>query len=361
MAGRRATEEDVKRYPGTRVGDFLIDNSINNEGGLAAYYAHVRGSNDPERADRQLTSAGNNFRQKFKELVGRDANDSEVSRFFQDVLVGSDVGLVDRQNELRPVLNSYVADTYSTMAQDEQKKNLGEKAKAEYGTVGELFKSVLGRDATSSELDHFAKLKADGTADDYTLGEALKTLPEYLEKQDSSARENLRGELSNSDQRFFNDSVLPSIQSRFAQQGRTVDGSGFAAALGNAAKDISNERETYLAGLGREDYVNRRQQAIGTYLNNLDRTYAQQDYAKQRNDGLTDTYRNRAYELQNYDIQKRAYDDYLRNSGNRKKSGLLGGIGSLAGAGAGAFFGGMPGAYLGSQLGGAGGSLFDNY
>lgn len=344
---------------------FYIDESYNVEGGAQAYYDHVARSNNPTQADADLSRAGQVFRQRFEEVVGRAPDNTEFSNFFKDVLRGNDVALAGRPNDFRPVLNSYIQDNYGRLAEKEQEANLGRKAESEYQTVGSLIKSTLGRDATEAEIQHFAKLKASGAADDYTLGEALKTLPEYLQKQDATARDQLRGELSTADQRFFGDKILPSIQQRFAQTGRSVDSSGFASALANAAGALNTERETFLAGTGREDYVNRRQLAINSYLQGLERTQQTQDYSRARNDQLSDTYRNRAYEIGDFDTQQRAYQAYLENYGKKKKPGFLQSAAPLIGAGVGALAAGIPtgglGAAQGAALGGQIGGMFSSY
>ena len=365
--GRYATVEDFNRsgiFPGTYIPELP-----NNSTAQTAYntFMQYAGKGNEVRAEQEIKRAGNDFRSKFKEIVGRDASDQEFNRFFEDVLSNVDVGLVSRPNDLRPILNSYVADTYGGLAEGERKKALETKASGSYDTVANIFKGTLGRDPSEQEKKHFARLMAENDADEYELGEALKMLPEYQEKADLSAREKLRGELSTADTDFFQKSVLPSIQSRFAQQGRSVEGSSFAAAAANAAKDISGERERYLAGLGREDYALRRQQAIHSYLGNLSQQQADQAYTRARGDQLSDMYRQRAYDLNDYDRQARVYEEYLRNNGRRKSTGgLFGGAGGLVGMGLGALLaaptGGMSipmGASLGGMLGGTGGSLFD--
>jgi hypothetical protein len=215
-------------------------------------------------------------------------------------------------------------------------KEINEKQKEFNVGVGDLIKNTLGRDATPAEIEHFSKLKASGQADDYSLTQALQTLPEYVEKQDLGAREKLRGELSAGDERFFNKQVLPGIQSRFAQAGRSMDSSSFASALANKAGDISAERENTLAGMGHDDYTNRRQLSIDNYLRNLSRQYQNEDYTKARGDQYSDSMLERRYELSDYGLQKTAYDEYIRNNGKRKSSGLMAaGTGAASGAAAG--------------------------
>lgn len=308
------------------------------EGGQQAFRDHVSASHNQTQADAGLTRAGQVFADKFKQMVGRDPSQDELSNFYKDVLKGESIGLVDHPNDLRPILNSYIADTYSQTASKEHEANLASKTQSKAGTIAELFKSTLGRDPSDAEKNHFAKLMAENDADEYEVAETLKMLPEYQEREDVNAREKLRGELSAADTNFYQQSVLPSIQSMFAKQGRTFEGSGFASALANSAKDINTERERYLAGLGREDYALRRQQSINSYLGTLQQQQADKDYGRARGDQLADVYRQRSYDLNDYNRQAVAYQDYLANYGRQKKgNGLMGaGMGAMSGAAAGA-------------------------
>lgn len=328
----------------------VLQNDISKEGGSAE---RRRQLDEKKRLSQDI-----NLAQSFKSTYGRDITLPELQSY---------VGM-DQTAALQTMAQNYLAEQNSpeALAKKQEATRAAEAPKYQ-AQVADLFKSVLNRDPSKEELSHFSNMMADKTADAYTLGEALKTLPEYLQTQDKAARESLRGELSTADQQFYQQKILPSIQAAFAAQGRQVDSSGFAAALANAAQDVNNQREQYLAQVGREDYVNQRQQAINTYLDNLQRTYSGQDYARARTDQLNDMSRARQNEINDFYMQQRAYDQYVQNQGRRK--GFLGqGIGSLVGMGAGALLalptGGMSvgaGAMLGGMMGGSGGSLFDNY
>lgn len=357
MAGHRATPEDVKLYGGNmRPGDFLIDPFYNNEGGLQAYYDHVSRSNSPEQADAGLVRAGQSFQSKFKEFVGRDPTSQEFSNFYKDVLKGDDVALVDQTNKLRPIVNEYVQDQYSGIAKQEQEAQASQKGAAASGDIRSTFQSVLGRDPTKAELDHFGQMIGSGAVDLYTLGQGLQTLPEYTQKKDEAARGALRDELSKADTDYLQKQVFPALQSQFAQQGRVVDANSpaLAAALANAAKETNDSREQYLATIGHEDYANQRQQVINNYLNNQARAYQIQDQATARTQQLEDRNTARSYEIEDYLTQQRAYNDFLANYGRRQKSGgaLFGG---LQGAFTGAMAGGMAGGPWGAVAGGIGG------
>lgn len=286
----------------------------------------------------------------FRELLKRDPTPQELAIYQPLVVSLGHQGAVSQ-------IAQYAQQEENTPEKKRQREEaeLAKKVPENTESVAAMFKDVLGRDATKAEVDHFAKLKASGMVDDYTLSEALKTLPEYTSKQDLTERERLRGELSGADTKFFEQNIMPSIQSTFAQQGRTIDSTGFASALANSAKGLNDERERYLAGIGREDYTNNRQFAINQYLNNQNRGMQLQDYRTARGDQMADMNQQRFYQVQDYGMQKQAYEEYLRNYGKRKGGGLLGGAtGAMSGAAAGAPLGPW-GAGAGAIVGGLGG------
>lgn len=292
----------------------------------------------------------------FNELVGRPATDLETARFFP--AMGNDPNIHDVAG-LRAQVAQFAMEEKAKQKPIEDKKIEEDKAGQYKAGVADLIKKTLGRDATDAEAAHFATMKAQGTADDYTIGEALKTLPEYTSGQDKTARDALRSELSGADTSFLQEKVFPALQSQFAQQGRTVgpESAGLSAALANAAKSTNDERERYLATIGHEDYTNQRQQTINNYLNNTARAYQVQDQNTARAYQTQDQTVARSQNIQDYLMQQRAYSDYLLNYGRRGKSGgagstIMGGLqGGMSGAAAGFMVGGAPGAIVGGVAG----------
>lgn len=244
--------------------------------------------------------------------------------------------------------------------QEEYKK----KAPEQYGAIDQLFQQTVGRAATQDEKDHFGSILASGQMDTYSLGQWLQQLPETVKKQDEQFRTQLAGELQGQDARYFNEQVLPGITSSFSQRGRSTDSSGYAAALAQAATQQNRQRESFLSNLSASQYGGQQGAAREDYLNTLGRYQGLQDYSRQRSDMLADTSRNRLYDIQNFNMQKQMYDDYLRRYGKRS-SGIGGFLGGVAGAGLGAWLGGpggrMAGAQLGSSLGSGFGNSAENY
>lgn len=265
--------------------------------------------------------------------------------------------------------NSVVAQYYQNQTNTPEKQQADQESKyledapKYYEKLGAQFRSVLGRDATDDEKAHFGKLLASGQADEYTLGQFLTQLPESVRKQDEQFRSGLRDTLKTEDARYFNEQIMPGIQSSFAKSGRDVASSGFANALAQAAQGQNTSREGFLTGLTSDQYQGNKANAYNEYLNNVGRIDANKNYSRQRTDQLMDRTQQRIYDTQDYAMQKQAYDEYLQRYG-KKSSGQ--GIGSLAGGliggGLGAYFGGpvglQAGYTAGSGIGGAGGSFF---
>jgi len=225
------------------------------------------------------------------------------------------------------------------------------------GDVNALFQQYLGRNADPSEVEHFGGLLAGNQTDKYTLGEWLKQQPEYQNVQDKAMREGLTGELQKQNEQYFSEKILPTIQSSLLRSGRSTDSSGYAAMLARAAQEQNTQRESFLNNLTAQQYMGNKAAANADYTNKMANWYDTQNYGRQRSDALADRYYARAQELQNYDIQKNAYEQYLRNYG--KRSGGIGSlVGGLIGAGAGAYFGGPAGGMFGYQaLSGLGGGV----
>lgn len=200
------------------------------------------------------------------------------------------------------------------------KQQAGYKANApqHYGTIDQLFQSSLGRAANQEERDHFGSLLASGQLDAYQLGQFINQLPESVRQQDAQFRQQLGSELQAGDSRYFNEQIMPGIQSQFARQGRTVEATGFQNALAREATGQNRQREQFLSNLTAQQYGGSQAAARENYLNTLGQYQGLQDYSRQRQASLQDQLTNRGYDIQNFSMQKQAYDDYLSRYGKRK-------------------------------------------
>jgi hypothetical protein len=322
--------------------------------------------NDPIKAAKDLSNYGDIFRQHFNDYAGRDPSKDEYSRFFQEVVAPQGAypgGQFPGVQELAQRADNLIRNNLAGEIQKGNDTANETKAKGMTGDVNQLFQSMLGRDATGDEASHFSKLLASGAGDTYTLSQALQQLPEYQNKQNATQRDALRGELSAADQTYFQQNLMPAIQSQFAQSGRVVnsDSAALASAFANAGTQQNTAREQYLAQLGASDYANTRQNTINQYLSQQQRNWQTQDQTTGRNYQLADQSYGRSNDITDYQRQQAAYQDYLNRMGRRQSGGIGGIVGTAIGTGAGAYFGGSTGALAGSQIGGKFGGIFDSY
>lgn len=302
----------------------------------------------------------------YQKIFGRAPTEIEIAEAYPSL--GTDPNLLDRTN-----MEAFLAQLYRAEQNNPQaiaKRQMAEYqagAPKFYDQISQMFQGTLGRDATDSEKQHFGSLMAEGTTDAYTIGQYLQALPESVRKQDEEFRKSLGTELQSQDTRYYQEQILPAIQQQMAQQGRQVSSSGFANAALQAAQGQNRQRESFLSNLTAAQYGGSQglaqdayKQAYGTYL-------ANQDYAKQRAAQLQDQTTGRMNDIVNFNMQKQAYDDYLKRYGKRGTNwGAIGSmLGTAAGAGLGFMAGGPAGAYLGANvgggLGGAAGYGFGGY
>lgn len=301
----------------------------------------------------------------FWDIFGRAPREDELS-MLQAAYDSGDKNIAGTSAG-RSAVAQYFQAQENTPDKQYAKQQAGYQAEApkHYDAINQMFQGTLGRDATQQEKDHFGSLLASGQVDPYTIGQFLQQLPENVKKQDAEFRNQLSGELQKQDAQYYNEQIMPGIQSAFANQGRDVRSSGFSNSLALAAQAQNRQREGFLSNLSAQQYGGQQANARQDYLNAYGQYTGFQDYSRQRSAQLQDAATGRVNELQNYAMQRQAYDDYLRRYGKRS-SGLGQGIGSLAGMGLGALLaaptGGMSiaaGAMLGGMGGGTAGSLFD--
>jgi hypothetical protein len=158
-------------------------------------------------------------------------------------------------------------------------------------------------------------------------GQFLSQLPESVKKQDTEFQNSLRDTLKTEDARYFGEQVLPGIQSNFAKAGRDFNSSAFANAAAGAAQGQNTAREGFLSNLSASAYSGNKANAYNEYLNSVGRMNANSDYSRMRSDQLTDAATGRVNDIQNFAMQKQAYDDYLSRYGKRSSGlgGLIGG------------------------------------
>jgi hypothetical protein len=283
----------------------------------------------------------------FYKSFGRAPTNDEMGQLLP-IYVGADPHITD------------VAQGNAAVARYHQQQNPNDQfekdAPGQYETVNGLFKQYLGRDASQQEKDHFGQLLASKQYDPYTIGQVLQTLPENVKKQDEAMRQGLGADLQKQDAQYYNEQIMPGIAQNFAKQGRSFDSSAYAQALAQAAQGQNRQRESFLSNLTAQQYGNNQANARQDYLGNY-------QYTQNRSNQLADANTSRLYDVENYNMQKQAYDQYLSRYGKRSNASGIGSlVGGLAGMG-GAFATGHPeaagvGYGIGSGLGGGFGSFF---
>jgi hypothetical protein len=201
----------------------------------------------------------------------------------------------------------------------------------------------------------------------FEVGQFLQTTPQYLKKQSdeenarvqqesAAARQSLGDELLRSEDEAFN-RAQPQILAAYMRAGR-LDSSGVNSAVARERAKLAQERQGFLAnaaysdsiraqGYRREDFVGANAQAFNQYLRQSEPGYQQRfnvqdasNYAMfqqpynnlNRQYALNDAARQRQYELEDYDRQQSDYNRYMseqRRAGRQnlpwQVAGLLGG------------------------------------
>lgn len=291
----------------------------------------------------------------FSSMFGRNPTQQELAQLAGGYSSGDPNKLNFTQGK------SVVAQYYNSVSntpqaqQNQQNATYLKDAPKYYDQINQQFQSTVGREATQEEKDHFGSLMASGSVDAYTVGQFLQQLPEAVTKQDATFRNSLRSDMTTQDARYFGEQILPGIQSNFAKQGRSVDSSGFANAAAQAGQQQNTAREGFLTNLTANQYSGNKANAYNDYLNSVGRLQAGQDYSRARTNQLADQVTGRVSDIENFAMQKQAYDQYLQRYGKRGNVGAGAIQGGASGAGAGAGFGpwgaaigGIAGAGLGA-------------
>lgn len=285
----------------------------------------------------------------FTKLFGRNPTASELA-MLAPAYASGDKNISNRGQgsaAIAQYYNTYANSPENINAQKQKQNQAG--APKYYDQVNQMFQGSLQRDATDEEKQHFGGLMASGDVDAYTVQQFLTALPEAVQKQDADFRTGLNKTLQGQDSQYYSEQILPALQAQASKQGRSLDSSGVQNSLALAAQQQNRQRESFLGDLTASQYRGSQGLAQDAYA----RAYgAQQDmssYSLSRNANLTDAYTGRLNSISDYNMQKQAYDDYLRRYGKRSGGGASGAI-------QGAFSGGMTGAMVGGPWGAVAGA-----
>jgi hypothetical protein len=190
------------------------------------------------------------------------------------------------------------------------------------------FQSILGRNPTADEQGYFQKFIDQGYLQPYEVGQILQSTPEYQQRLLQQQVPQLEKMYAANDERIMG-LAGDALARRFAQQGRTVTGSGYTQAYMNSARDLAAQRQNQLASFYHGGLGQLRQMP-----------YEQGQYAlMNRGYGQRDVDRDWGRQLQMYEMQKRDYNDAMarQNRWNLQNSLIQTGVGLGMGAIGGGF------------------------
>ncbi|HUV26992.1 MAG TPA: hypothetical protein VMW34_06465 [Anaerolineales bacterium] len=229
------------------------------------------------------------------------------------------------------------------------------------GQVSQMFQSLIGRDATPDEIEHFGSMLASGNTDAFELSNFMKQTPEYIERQDQLFREGVATEMEPQERKLLERGREDTLR-RYAKAG-TQHSPALDFAITKMMGDLADKRSSYLTGLKVDQYGGQKDAARQDYMTSLNKYLSDLDYEKNLRNQNLNALTQRGWNAQDYMTQSRDYQNWLNSQGGTQKTGLGAGVGSLVGGAAGLYFGGgnpMAG-MAGSQMVSGVGSLFDNF
>lgn len=211
--------------------------------------------------------------------------------------------------------------------------------------INDEFQRILGRAPTQEESQFFQRFIDEGHIQPYEVGQFLQSQPEAQQRRLPGMANQYSQYLAQQDEELLNRSGQQ-LQSQFARQGRSIGGSGYAAAYANAGRDLALARQQPLSAF------------YGNQLQNISGGYGQGAQSLQRGYGLRDEQRQRNWDVEDYYREQNDLQGQLRGQGVRNMQGALLNTGlNLATRGIGASMGyagggGWAGASKGFGLGG---------
>lgn len=338
--------QQIEQYIGSLSPDQLLQRSIGlnqnaGSGDLTQYlqnqYSGVNSQNDVSNIQ-ALKS--------FQSIMGRDPNANEYAQIVP----------IFQQSNGQTLGNAWLSQ-YKQQYDQNPANRTGEAGKYS-DQINQQFQSMLGRAATSDEVNHFGSLLATGNVDAYQLQDFLRGTPEYQTQQDTQFRSGLGKQLEDSDVNFFN-RAKQGVMSQFMQNG-TGNSSALDSALTDLMGQVSQQRDAYLTSLSAQQYGNNKDLALGNYQNTQNQYLQNQGYNRQQSQNQQNYIQGRSDNLTDYNRQMSDYMNFMNTYGGRSKgqNPLYAIGGGLLGAGVGGAVGGPAGASAGYQIGsGVGGGF----
>lgn len=199
-------------------------------------------------------------------------------------------------------------------------------------TTNGAFQTATGRAATADELSHFGGLLASGQVDAYGLSQLIGQTAEAQTKQATDYQNTLSSNLQSTQGDYFKNYINPSILSQTAAAGRDPNSSGVQQAEVQAGKQQNYDLQNYLAQFGASQYGQSAQNQQGVYQQYLSNQYGLNNAGISQNLGEQSYLQNQNTNLQNYQLQQSAYNNYLNNYGKQSPIQKAAGYAGIAGA-----------------------------
>lgn len=211
-----------------------------------------------------------------------------------------------------------------------------------YPELQQVFQRTLGRPPREDEAQFFIDQAKKNNFSAFEIGDILTGSPEA---QRSQTQRDISGfqEMAGASDQFVLGKAQESLLSKFRGAGRSASGSAYAAAFADVAQKLAAQRSSQLADIynQRAAGIAGQEQAMGTGL-------------RQRGYNLEDARTKRAQELEDFYLQRDAYNDQLNRMNRSRRNSAFGQLGgAVAGGIIGSSFGQpVAGMQMGSQIGG---------
>lgn len=244
----------------------------------------------------------------FKQMFGRPPTQNEFAQVmgaFQGansrITGNAYLAQLQQQYQANPALDPSSSTNIANRKPEDISKN-----------VSQQFQTILGRDATPDELQHFTEAIRSNQTDTYGLSAFLKQQPEYTNAQDKQFRGGLNDELAGYDQKAF-DRMKGDVMQDYASRGINNSPS-LDYALTDLMGKLAENRGKYLASISTAQYGGNKDLAVGGYRNTLDQMYANNQSQRQGNMAYGQDLINRGFAGADYGQQMRDYMNQMNSN-----------------------------------------------
>ena len=254
---------------------------------------------------------------EFYKLFGRNPTASELAQFSGAYAGDPNIANTAQGNQAVAQYYQGQSNTPANIYANQQKQ-WAQGASQHYDSISQIINSMLGRQATQDELQHYGTLISSGQADPYQIQQFIQSTPEYQNAQDTQFRSGLDQDLQKSDTDFFN-TQKGNIAQQYAQMGRATS-PALDVALTQLASQLNSQRGQYMAQLSAGQYGGNKQAALQGYQNTQGQVQNQINQNTQGIYGARQSMNDRLNNITDYNTQK---NDYMSSLNNQNKPGWM--------------------------------------